>query len=47
MSIFNELRTSLEEAVKIQHGRKESARLTRYDISDVKLFCATKSRHSQ
>lgn len=38
MSIFNELKASLEEAVEIQHGRKESARVTRYEISDVKAI---------
>lgn len=38
MNIFNELQASLEEAVEIQHGRKESARVTRYEISDVKAI---------
>lgn len=38
MSIFNELQTSLEEAVEIQHGRKESVRVTRYEIADVKAI---------
>ena len=38
MSIFNELQASLEEAVEIQHGRKEPARVTRYEIADVKAI---------
>lgn len=38
MSIFNELQTSLEEAVEIQHARKAPARVTRYEVADVKAI---------
>lgn len=38
MSIFNELHASLEEAVEIQDGRKEPARVSRYEIADVKAI---------
>lgn len=38
MSFFNELQASLEEAVEIKHGRKEPARVTRYEIADVKAI---------
>ena len=38
MSIFNELKASLEEAVEIQHGRKGPARVSHYEISDVKAI---------
>ena len=36
MSIFNELQASLEEAVEIHHGLKKPARVTRYEVADVK-----------
>lgn len=38
MSFFDELKTSLEEAVDIKNGVKASARVTRYDIADVKAI---------
>ena len=38
MSFFNELQASLEEAVEIQQGRKAPARVTRYEIADVKAI---------
>ena len=38
MSFFNELQASLEEAIEIQHGRKEPARVIRYEIGDVKAI---------
>ena len=38
MSIFNELHASLEEAVEIQRGRKKPARVTRYEVADVKAI---------
>ncbi len=38
MSIFNELKSSLEDAVDIHQGNKEAARITRYDIADVKAI---------
>ena len=31
MSIFDELKTSLEEAVEIHSGRKAASRVTRYE----------------
>ncbi len=36
MSIFNDLKSSLEEAVEIHQGSKEASRVTRFDIADVK-----------
>lgn len=36
MSFFDELKTSLEEAVEIKQGLKEPARMTRYEIADAK-----------
>lgn len=36
MTFFDELKHSLEEAVDIKKGIKEPARITRYDIADVK-----------
>lgn len=38
MSMFNELKASLEEAVEIKHGRKVPARITRYEVADVKAI---------
>ncbi|HBL7699789.1 TPA: helix-turn-helix domain-containing protein [Escherichia coli] len=38
MSFFDELKTSLEEAVEIKQGLKELARVTRYEIADVKAI---------
>ncbi|MEY0232727.1 NadS family protein [Providencia manganoxydans] len=36
MSIFNELKTSLEEAVEIKNGKKKPSKVTRYEVADVK-----------
>ncbi len=36
MSIFDDLKTSLEEAVEIKEGRKSAAQVTRYEVADVK-----------
>lgn len=36
MTLFSELKSSLEEAVEIQQGRKEASRITRFEIADVK-----------
>ena len=36
MSIFNELKSSLDEAVDIHQGRKAASRITRFEIADVK-----------
>lgn len=38
MSFFDELKTSLEEAVDIKKGVKAPARLTRYEMTDVKAI---------
>ena len=38
MSIFNELKASLEEAVAIKNDTKLPARVTRYDVADVKAI---------
>ena len=38
MSIFNELKDSLTEAVDIKQGRKAASRLTRYKVADVKTL---------
>lgn len=36
MTLFKELKSSLEEAVEIHQGRKEASRITRFEIADVK-----------
>lgn len=38
MHFFDELKTSLEEAVDIKNGNKASSRFTRYEIADVKAI---------
>ncbi|MCC5827302.1 NadS family protein [Alkalimonas sp.] len=38
MSIFNELKDSLTEAVDIKQGRKEASRVSRYEMADVKAL---------
>ncbi|SNY59144.1 NadS family protein [Enterobacter sp. CC120223-11] len=38
MTFFNELKASLEEAVEIKEGKKAAARVTRYEIADVKAI---------
>ncbi|HBL8908234.1 TPA: helix-turn-helix domain-containing protein [Enterobacter hormaechei] len=38
MSIFNELKSSLEEAVEIYNGRKAASRVTRYEVADVRAI---------
>lgn len=38
MSIFNELKASLEEAVDIKQANKQAARVTRYDVANVKAI---------
>lgn len=40
MSFFDELKESLEEAVKINNGNKVAARITRYELADVKAIRA-------
>jgi DNA-binding transcriptional regulator YiaG len=40
MSIFDELQTSLQEAVDIKHGKAQAARVTRHDVADVKAIRA-------
>lgn len=36
MGIFEKLKSSLEEAVKIQVGKKSPARVKRYEVADVR-----------
>jgi len=38
MSIFNELKASLEEAVEIKNGTAKASRITRYEVEDVKAI---------
>lgn len=38
MSIFNELKASLEEAVNIQTGSIDAACVTRYAVEDIKAI---------
>lgn len=38
MTFFDELKASLEEAVEIKNGVKAPARVTRYEITDVKAI---------
>ena len=38
MSLFDELKASLQEAVEIKNGVKEPARATRYELADVKAI---------
>lgn len=38
MDFFDELKTSLEEAVEIKSGKKAPARVTRYEIADLKAI---------
>jgi putative transcriptional regulator len=38
MSIFNELKASLAEAVEIKNGTVEASRITRYEVEDVKAI---------
>jgi len=40
MNFFEELKTSLEEAVEIKKGTKSPARVTRYEIADIKAIRA-------
>jgi putative transcriptional regulator len=36
MTLFNELKSSLEETVDIYQGRKAASRITHFEIADVK-----------
>ncbi|MFM4270003.1 NadS family protein, partial [Klebsiella quasipneumoniae subsp. similipneumoniae] len=38
MSFFDELKASLEEAVEIKNGTKSPARVTRYEMADIKAI---------
>ena len=38
MSIFDELKSSLEEAVEIHSGKKTASRVTRYEVADVRAI---------
>lgn len=38
MSIFDELQTSLQEAVEIKQGKAQASRITRHEVADVKAI---------
>ena len=38
MSIFDELKDSLTEAMDIKQGRKQASRVTRFEVADVKAL---------
>lgn len=38
MNFFNDLKTSLEEAVEIKNGGKLPAKIVRYDVADVRAI---------
>ena len=40
MSIFDDLKNSLEEAVEIKESRQTATRVTRYEVADVKTIRA-------
>ncbi|WP_019024033.1 MULTISPECIES: NadS family protein [unclassified Thioalkalivibrio] len=40
MNIYDELQTSLQEAVDIKQGRKAASRVTRHEVADVKAIRA-------
>ncbi|MFN2331873.1 MAG: NadS family protein [Halomonas sp.] len=40
MSIFNELKSSLDEALEIKNGHKKPGRVTRHEVADVKAIRA-------
>ncbi|MDC9616073.1 NadS family protein [Xenorhabdus khoisanae] len=40
MNFFDELKSSLEEAIEIKQGNKAAARVTRYEVADVKAIRA-------
>ncbi|GAC03737.1 NadS family protein [Paraglaciecola chathamensis] len=40
MSVSDELKASLEEAVAIEQGQKKAARVTSYEVADVKAIRA-------
>lgn len=40
MSIFDELQTSLQEAVNIKQGKTQASRVTRHEVADVKAIRA-------
>tara|TARA_R110002095_G_scaffold99723_1_gene87683 strand:- start:1620 stop:1904 length:285 start_codon:yes stop_codon:yes gene_type:complete len=41
MNIFDDLKSSLEEAVKIKSGQAEASRVVRYEVVDVKEIRAS------
>jgi putative transcriptional regulator len=40
MSIFNELKSALEQACEIEHGKRKASRITRYEVADVRRIRA-------
>lgn len=41
MNIYDELHTSLQEAVDIQQGQAKASRVTRHEVADVKAIRAS------
>jgi len=40
MNVFDELQTSLQEAVDIKQGKAQAGRITRHEVADVKAIRA-------
>ena len=40
MSVFNDLKASLEEAIAVEQGNKKVSRVTSYEVADVKAIRA-------
>ncbi|WP_254436389.1 NadS family protein [Vreelandella aquamarina] len=40
MNIFDELQTSLQEAIEIKQGKAQASRITRHEVADVKTIRA-------
>ena len=46
MSIFDELETSLQEAVEIKQGKAQASRITCHEVADVKSYSRPAKRLS-
>ncbi len=40
MSIFDELQTSLQEAIEIKQGKAQASRITRHEVADIRAIRA-------
>ena len=40
MSVFNDLKASIEEAIAVEQGNKKVSRVTSYEVADVKAIRA-------